>query len=141
VTKSRLGAPAAIALLIAEATTDAIPQSLACHGAEQPREVAELVFGRRIGSRGIVRESGWRRFVAREVTPRFPEGLTILAGNGQWRDPSSGRIMREPVTVVIIAMPGTQEDHDRLGEIAAAYKKSFRQQSVGIIVRPGCVAF
>jgi hypothetical protein len=136
-----LGATAAIVFLIAEITTDAIAQSLACHGAEQPREVAELLFGRRIGSRGIVGETAWRRFVAREVTPRFPEGLTILAGNGQWRDPSSGRIVREPSTVIIIAMPGTQQDHDRLGEIAAAYKKSFRQQSVGVIVRPACVAF
>jgi len=116
-------------------------QSLECRGAQKPQLVAELLFGRKMGAQGFVSEGAWRRFVAREITPRFPDGLTILEGRGQWRDPDSKRITREPSNVVLIAMPGHAEDHDRLKEIADAYKKQFRQQSVGIIVRPACVSF
>ena len=69
------------------------------------------------------------------------DGLTIIEAKGQWRDPATRRIVREPASVVMIALPGKPEDHDRLEEIARAYKKLFRQQSVGIIVRPACVSF
>ena len=33
------------------------------------------------------------------------------------------------------------EDIARLNEIAEAYKARFKQQSVGVIVRPACVSF
>jgi len=79
--------------------------------------------------------------VGREITTRFPDGLTILDGRGQWLDPKTKRIVREPSSVVMIALPGNAEDHDRLDLIADLYKRQFRQQSVGIIVRPACVSF
>jgi hypothetical protein len=130
-----------VALLVAASGTAASAQQLACHGVEQPREIAELVFGRRIGSRGAVGEAAWRRFVAREITPRFPEGITLIDASGQWRDPASGRIVREPATIVIIAMPGKPDDHERVDEIAGAYKTRFQQRSVGIMIRAACVSF
>ena len=49
--------------------------------------------------------------------------------------------MREPSKLVQIVLPGKAEDIERLNEIAEAYKKRFRQQSVGIIVRSACVSF
>lgn len=116
-------------------------QSLACRGAEQPRETAELVFGRRIGSRGTVGAAAWRQFVAREITPRFRGGFTIIPANGQSWDPASRQIIHEEASVVLIALPGNPDDHDRLDQIAGAYKKLFRQRSVGIIIRPACVSF
>jgi hypothetical protein len=128
-------------LVAAASGTAAIAQPLACHGAEQPREIAELVFGRRIGTEGAVGEAAWQRFVAREITPRFPEGITLIAAGGQWHNPGTGRIVREPATIVIIAMPGRPDDHQRLDEIAHAYKTLFRQRSVGIIVHAACVSF
>jgi hypothetical protein len=79
--------------------------------------------------------------LAREITPRFPEGLTVIEARGQWRNPKSKRIVREQINMVLIVLPGNAEDQDRLGEIAQAYKRQFRQQSVGIIVRQACVSF
>jgi hypothetical protein len=38
-------------------------------------------------------------------------------------------------------LPGQAEDMTRLNEIVAAYKRRFKQQSVGMIVRPACVSF
>ena len=44
-------------------------------------------------------------------------------------------------SIVQIVLPGQAEDTARLNEIVAAYKRRFKQQSVGIIVRPACVSF
>jgi hypothetical protein len=116
-------------------------QTLACHGAQKPREVAELMFGRNIGNRVGVSEAAWTHFVAREMTPRFPDGLTIIDATGQWRDTGTGKVVREPSKRVEIVLPGGGDDDDKLGAIVAAYKKQFRQQAVGVVVRPACVAF
>jgi hypothetical protein len=137
----RIGAAAAAVLLAAVACGNGRAEPPACRGAERPRETAELIFGRRIGKGGIVGEAAWQRFVAREIMPRFADGLTIIAASGQWRDPATGRISREPATLLIIAMPGNSDDHERLEAIAEAYKKLFRQRSVGIIVSAACVSF
>jgi hypothetical protein len=107
----------------------------------KPQEVAELLFGRKIGGRVAVSEAAWARFVDREITPRFPDGFSVVDARGQWRDKEHNRVVHEPSKLVEIVLPGTPEDEQRLAEIAAAYKKRFRQQSVAIIVRGACVAF
>jgi hypothetical protein len=112
-----------------------------CHGTQQTKMVAELMFGRDIG-RGVgVSESAWQLFVARELVSRFPDGLTIIDAIGQWRDRDSGRIVREPSKHVEIVLPGNKDDDARLDAVVAAYRREFHQHSVGVIVRPACVAF
>jgi hypothetical protein len=86
-------------------------------------------------------QSAWSRFVDREIIPRFPDGLTIFDATGRWQDRAANRIAREPSKIVEIALPGTSEDIVRLNEIVEAYKSRFKQQSVGLIVRPACVSF
>src|SRR5262249_18530888 len=116
-------------------------EPLACGGSGKPQQVAELMFGRKIGDRIAVSAAQWARFVDREITPRFPDGLSVLDAKGQWRDPERNRIVHEPSKLVQIVLPGRPEDLDRLTEIAEAYKRQFRQQSVGMIVRAACVSF
>jgi hypothetical protein len=129
-------------LLAAAATpAGAEPLMLSCHGAQKSKMVAELLFGRDIGNRVGVSQSAWTRFVAREMTPRFPDGLTITDAIGQWRDRDSGTIVREPSKEVEIVLPGNDDDETRLDAIVTAYKRQFRQQSVGVIIRPACVSF
>lgn len=135
-----LTACGALVLAIVTAGASADP-ALTCFGSQQAKMVAELVFGRDIGNRVGVSETAWARFVARELTPRFPNGLTITDAIGQWRDPANGRIVREPSKRVEIVLPGNADDGAKLDDIAAAYKRIFDQQSVGIIVRPACVSF
>ena len=132
---------AAAALLAASLNANAQTPGLSCPGAQKPAAVAELLFGRDIGHRLGVSEAAWARFVAREMTPRFPDGLTVTDAVGQWRDRESGRIVREPSKHVEIVLPGNADDEARLDAIAAAYKRAFRQQSVGVIVRAACVSF
>ena len=41
----------------------------------------------------------------------------------------------------MIAMPPSADNDERLQKIIEAYKTRFKQQSVGLIVRPACVSF
>jgi hypothetical protein len=110
--------------------------ALQCTGNQKPWMVAELLFGR-----GNVSDFNWDRFLAAEVTPRFPDGLTVYDARGQWRNPQTKTISRERTKVVMIAMPPDAGNEARLQEIISAYKTRFKQQSVGLIVRPSCVSF
>ena len=116
-------------------------QLLGCLGGQRPSQVAELMFGRNIGSRLGVNEADWSRFVDREIVSRFPNGLTMFNAAGQWRDEATNKIVRERSKVVQIILPGQVEDIARLNEIVAAYKRRFKQHSVVMIVRPSCVSF
>ena len=136
-TRHRIGAAV---LLVACGFGSAVAQPAAC-SLGKPQQVAELMFGRKIGDRIGVSEAQWARFVDREITPRFPDGLTVFDTHGQWRDTRRNKIVREPSKLVHIVLPGKAEDDAHLGEIAEAYKKRFRQQSVGIVVRAACVSF
>jgi hypothetical protein len=117
------------------------PQALVCHGAQDGAAVAELFFGRNIGGRLGVSEAAWRQFLAAEVTPRFPDGLTVIDAAGQWRDRVRGTIVREPSKIVIIVMSDRARDEARIAAVIDAYKRRFRQQSVGLVVQAACVRF
>jgi hypothetical protein len=117
---------------------EAVP---ACQRGQQHKLVAELMFGGDIGHRVGVSEAAWMRFLAREVTPRFPDGLTVVNSVGQWRDPRSGRIVREPSKLVMIVLPGKDDDQARLDGVVQAYKRQFHQQSVGLVVQSSCASF
>ena len=78
---------------------------------------------------GEISEVQWQAFVDDTITPRFPDGLTILDGAGQWKD-SSGQISHERSKILLILHerdPGTLE---KLDEIRAIYKQRFNQESV-----------
>ncbi|MFG2599708.1 DUF3574 domain-containing protein [Streptomyces sp. NPDC048462] len=70
-------------------------------------------------------------FIDREVTPRFPDGLTIQDGRGQWRD-SNGVIERERSYELTLLYP-TSEARQRdpqIERIRDAYEKAYAQDSV-----------
>lgn len=102
--------------------------------------IVDLYFGRN-GPHGGVSERRWSRFLAQEVTPRFPDGLTVVDGAGQWREAAHKRIIRERTKVVTIAVAETHSVYERIAAVTDAYKRLFHQKSVGVIVRAGCAAF
>ncbi len=73
------------------------------------------------------------------MTPRFPDGFTVLDARGQWRD--AGAIVREPSKVLVIALQDEARDRAEIAAVAEAYKARFRQQSVLTMVRQACVSF
>jgi Protein of unknown function (DUF3574) len=135
-------AVAAVVLAISlSGRADAQGQPLECRGGQKAQQVAELSFGRRIIGHIAVSETQWIQFVDNEITPRFPDGLTVFDAAGQWRDPATKKIVRETSKIVLLVLPGNPDDLPRLNEIVETYKRRFKQQSVGIILRPACVSF
>ncbi len=75
------------------------------------------------------------------VTPRFPDGLTELTGQGQFRD-STGAIVRERSHLLVLLYPRTDTAaHREIQEIRDAYEKAFDQESVLRVDSPGRVSF
>ena len=109
----RIVQAAPIAIFLLGLTGHAGAQLVDCRGGQKPSQVAELMFGRKIGDRIGVSEGEWGRFVDREITPRFPAGLTVFNAAGQWRDKDSNKIVREPSKIVQIVLPG---DDGTIGE-------------------------
>ena len=72
---------------------------------------------------------------------RFPDGLTVLDARGQWRDPARQVLVREPSKLVVIVAADDADTRRRLAEVAAAYKKRFRQKSAGLVLSTVCAAF
>ncbi|WP_376956749.1 DUF3574 domain-containing protein [Azospirillum sp. A26] len=102
---------------------------------------AQLFFGRNIGSEIGVSERDWTDFLNGEVTPRFPNGLTVTDGSGHWRDIETGRLVREPSKILTLLADGDPATLVLIREIVDLYKGRFHQQSVALVVRPVCVSF
>jgi hypothetical protein len=100
----------------------------------------ELLFGlgRRDGTE--IGEADWRAFLDAEVTPRFPDGLTVLSGYGQWRN-SAGAIAKEKSMTLVIWHRPSADSEARIEAIRAAYKSRFAQESVLRVDGLSCVSF
>lgn len=117
----------------------------ACASVPQPRysEAAHsdrLFLGLSIPDGGEVTEDEWRAFVRDEVTPRFPDGLTLWRAEGQWRE-RDGTIVREPVLVIeIVHRVDLRLDRD-INDIAEAWRERFRQEAVMRVTSPARLEF
>ena len=89
---------------------------------------------------GSISESQWQTFLRTEVTPRFPDGLTVWEANGQWRR-SDGKIGRERAKVLLLVHEESPSVRQAISAIVASYKRSFRQESVLWETAPVCAAF
>ncbi len=103
--------------------------------------VAELFFGRNVAGREPVTEAEWAAFAAQVLTPHFPDGFTVIDGDGQWRDPRTGRIARERTKIMLVAARRDPDLGRRLSAVIDAYKTRYHQQSVGLVARDSCASF
>lgn len=113
----------------------------ACPAGQQPMRMAQLFFGQNIGGKPGVSDAEFRRFTDDELTPRFPNGLTVLDGGGQWKG-ADNKLIREASKVVVLVLPLHGGDVSRkLGEVRQAYNQRFHQDSVMLVTQTACVAF
>jgi Protein of unknown function (DUF3574) len=101
---------------------------------------SELFFGLSKPNGAIVSEKEFQHFVDREVTPRFPDGLTLLTGLGQFRT-SQGRLVREYAKVLLVLYPPSADRSASVEEIRQFYKQQFQQESVLRVDTRSCVSF
>lgn len=90
----------------------------------------ELYFGSQKPDGTAVTEAEFEQFVDDVITPRFPDGLTLLTGYGQFRN-AENVIVEEQSFVLILLYP--RDDHEanrEIEEIRTAYKDAFEQESV-----------
>jgi hypothetical protein len=98
-----------------------------------------LFLGRNIAGMGEVTEYQFRDFLRDVVTPRFPDGLTVLDATGQFRD--GARIIRERTKLLILLVPDAAAVKGKVEAVVRRYKKRFRQQSVLRTESPLCLSF
>lgn len=113
--------------------------ALACPAGQEARRTAQLFFGRTIGDKPAVSETAFRAFVDRELTPKFPDGLTVLDGGGQWRG-AENTMIREASKVVLIVLPKRRDVSGRLQAVRNSYKVRFHQDSVLVVTEGACVS-
>lgn len=88
-----------------------------------------------------VSEAQWREFLDKEVTPRFPSGLSVVDVYGQWqgtKDPAPERLRSK---LLIVDYPETPENQDKVEAIRAAWKRQTGQLSVMRVTQPADVSF
>jgi Protein of unknown function (DUF3574) len=117
------------------------PQQL-CSNIPTGKTIArtELFFGLRKPNGAEVNNADFQRFLDREVTPRFPDGFTIISGQGQFKDASSA-ILQERSKLLILLYPITATSSQQIEQIRKAYITAFQQQSVLRADNLSCAAF
>ena len=135
-----LVAAAVLAALAPAASPSIGADATSCPPGTEAFAEYRLFFGRSQGDQEVVSEEAWRAFLADEVTPRFPDGLTALDAAGQWRE-ASGMIVRERTKLLLVLAPPGADAMQRTDEIADAYKRAFGQSSVLRAVTEACVSF
>jgi len=103
----------------------------------------ELFFGTTRTGGEPVSEAEFDRFLDAEITPRFPDGLTMLTGRGQFRR-ADGHLVEERSVLVVLLHPkdpGSGSDA-KLDQIRELYEQRFDQESVlRSDSEPACVSF
>lgn len=110
-----------------------------CATGQEHLRTAQLFLSRKITDWPVT-EVELRRFIDQEITPRFPAGVTVLDGGGQWRGPED-QLVRDAAKVVMIILPARGDVLGRIDAVRAAYQTQFRQESVLLVTQPACVAF
>ncbi len=75
-------------------------------------------------------EAQWRAFLDKEVTPRFPDGLTVFDAYGQWLFRGAAEPNRLATKVLVILHEDTPQRRDDIEAIRLAWKQATGHQSV-----------
>lgn len=90
--------------------------------------------------KGVI-EAEWRAFLDKEVTPRFPAGLSVMDVYGQWESKGETAPERIRSKMLIIDYPATKENVAKIDAIRAAWKLKTGDQSVMRVTEPADVSF
>jgi len=89
----------------------------------------ELYFGSNRPKGAPVNSAQFHRFLDSTITPRFPDGLTELTGEGQWLG-KTGPVEEKSFVVILLYPLDDKHASDRIEQIRRAYKRHFQQESV-----------
>lgn len=118
----------------------ATPVPGGCEESTHPFTRWTLYFGMSRTDGAVVSDSEWEAFLRDEVTPRFPNGFTVMDGAGRWRG-SDGKPVTERTKVLVLIQSDTRGIRFAVGEMVNRYKALFHQESVLQEVIPVCARF
>jgi len=114
----------AAALLALAACTPPPVQTAApaCVAPLKPALQVDLYFG-------AIGEREWAAFLDEEVTPRFPDGLSVLDVRGQSRN-LQGRIERERTKLLVVVVFDAPAHRPKVQAIVEGYSRRYGQHNV-----------
>ena len=77
-----------------------------------------------------ISEEKWRAFLDKEVTPRFPDGLTVFDAYGQWLFRGDAEPNRLRTKVLVVLHEDTPKRRADIEAIRLAWKQATGHQSV-----------
>jgi hypothetical protein len=128
------------AALLALAACAPQPPQTAAHACAMPLKPAlqvDLFFGRETDKGREVSEAEWASFLNEEVTPHFPDGLSVLDVRGQYRNPQGG-IDRERTKLLVVVVFDAPAHRPKVQAIVDAYSRRYGQHSVFRVEHPVC---
>jgi Protein of unknown function (DUF3574) len=123
--------PAAITLQSQFALADTAPTAIVESVSEaETWNRTELYFGTSKPDGTTITEAEFRAFMDKEITSRFPDGLTLLTGYGQYLS-EDGEIAKETSKVLVLFYPSDMTNaSENIEAIRHEYEKLFQQESV-----------
>ena len=112
-----LGVLSAVAACASKHADAAPAPTPSCQAGETGLVRDVLYFGRNRPTGGEVTDADWEAFLGAVVTPRFPDGLTIVEAHGQWQG-RSGLVERERTELVTVLHPADPASQRAVEEIA-----------------------
>lgn len=88
-----------------------------------------------------ISEAEWRAFLDKSVTPRFPDGLSVVDLYGQWQGKNEAAPERLHSKMLLILYPDTAANRDKIDAIRAAWKQKTGDQAVLRVTEPADVSF
>ena len=115
-----------------------------CAAPHAPFQRHTLYFGLSIPNKAgeLVTPEQWQEFSREVLSVHFPEGMTIVDANGEWRSPD-GRHDSEPSKLVIVLTPidGRGKTAAAIRAVIAEAKRRFAQEAVLWEQSMACAAF
>ncbi len=116
-------------------------QAAPCEGVPGEAQVTvQLTFGRAHRDGRQIDAAEWADYLAREVSARFPGRLTVIDATAQWQHPATKRVMGEKNSLVEIIITPSPDTWERMQALREAYKKRFKQDSVGMVTTLSCAS-
>ncbi|MGE8227298.1 MAG: DUF3574 domain-containing protein [Stenotrophomonas sp.] len=78
----------------------------------------------------VISDAQWRAFLDKEVTPRFPDGLTVFDAYGQWLFRGAPEPNRLRTKVLVILHEDSPQRRNDIEAIRLAWKQATKHQSV-----------
>ncbi|UXI69594.1 DUF3574 domain-containing protein [Tahibacter amnicola] len=111
-----------------------------CAPGLQPHIRDVLYFGQSRPDGSAVTPEQWEKFQHDVLTSAFPEGLTVIDGEGYWRS-EAGSLVREGSRLVILLHPPGEASGAAVDDVIARYRVQFQQEAVLREQSAVCVRF